>query len=422
MLLGVDANVSSAPLPHTSQPVPTGLPVFGSPQESGQPYAPQQSAPRSSDGCGSVQRGLARSLRLCGFAALAIASLLGCRQKPTVGETGGSNAPSVASATLGISSGAPGSASGSSTPRVATTPRNAPSDKSEAAAASAQPMPAATVLVTLPITAYHAKVYLDDKVTYLLTVNAAYRVAENGKLSEFRLALDSTGVLTASSILFWSKDALWEVARSGSAPRRLAKVPRQPQYMLASGHDFAWIDRNDEGMYTAQTLEKQKPHLLHSFKGMLDAALLYNGWVFFVERNADSSWRFGGLPLTGGTPAFTANKSGRSPSMLAAAGDLYYYDGTTRNILALSPDFQHEEVLAKDFICSPLAVADRIYCAQLGGLFELNKQPNSTPKQIYQTKRSITAIAADSHRVVWVNDVGQDRLELNQLTVDGTSR
>lgn len=422
MLLGVDANVCSAPPPCASQPVPDGLSLFGSPQVAGQPRAPQQSTPRTGEACRAVHPGLTRSLRHCGSAALSVALLLGCREKPTIGETGGSSAAKVASATLGISSDASRSVSGSTTLRASATPPTALSGNSTAPAPSAQSTLPATVLVTLPITAYHAKVYLDGKVTYLLTVTGAYRIAEDGKLSESRFALDSTGVLTASSILFWSQDALWEAARSGSAPRRLARVPRQPQYFLASGHDFAWIDRDDEGVYAVQILERRRPRLLHSFKGTIDAALLYNGWVFFVERNADSTWRFGGLPLTGGTPAFTANKSGRSPSMLAAAGDLYYYDGTTRNILALSPDFQHEEVLAKDFICSPIAVADRIYCAQLGGLFELNKQPNSTPKQIYQTKQSITAIAADSRRVVWVNDIGQDRLELNELAVEGTSR
>ncbi|HMA93263.1 MAG TPA: hypothetical protein VKP30_11290 [Polyangiaceae bacterium] len=358
---------------------------------------------------GSCSKPAQRRVRWLGgvvFATVGMALLISCRQKASLGEADNSN-PSAA-ATMALASAAPTSDLATAAPSTSIAASNV---------AVVEPLVPPKVLLSLPITAYHAKIYLDGKVTHVLTVAGAYRIDENGKLSEFRQVLDSTSALTATSILFWSQDALWEVPRSGGQRRRIAPMPRQPQHVLASGHDFAWIDRNDDGVYTLQSVHKQKSRVLHSFQGAVDAALLYNGWVFFVERNADSSWRFGGLPLSGGTPALTANKGGRSPSMFAAASDLYYYDGNSRDVRLLSPDLQREQILIKDFICSPIAVADRIYCAQLGGLFEANKQTNAIPRRIYETKHSITAIVADSERVVWVNDVGENRLEVNELAV-----
>ncbi|HMA93973.1 MAG TPA: hypothetical protein VKP30_14880, partial [Polyangiaceae bacterium] len=116
------------------------------------------------------------------FATVGMALLIGCRQKARLGEA--DNSKPSAAATVALASAAP-------TSDLATA---APSTSNNAASnvAVVEPMLPPKVLLSLPITAYHAKVYLDGQVTHVLTVAGAYRIDENGKLSEFRQVLDST--------------------------------------------------------------------------------------------------------------------------------------------------------------------------------------------------------------------------------------
>ena len=104
--------------------------------------------------------------------------------------------------------------------------------------------------------------------------------------------------------------------------------------------------------------------------------------------------------------------------MLAAASDVYYYyydDKDTSEVWAASPDMQTERVVAKNVICSPLAVADRIFCGHVEGLFEISPT-SGLAKLVYpNVASSITAIAADQNRIVWVSDVGAEKLEVKLL-------
>lgn len=272
-------------------------------------------------------------------------------------------------------------------------------------------------LFALPVSAYRASLAIDPGAIYLLTEDALYRITDDRSVRRIRLDLSFGAALTQDSIVFWSRKAVWQASKHTGKQRRVATLPHQPQYFVASGGRFAWLDRSAEGRYTIQTLQSGSPRTLYVSTGAIDAMALLDGSLFFAERVTGSGWRFGRVSLDGGEARFTLARSGRSPSMLAGADSLAYYDGNSLKVQVLSLDFQEEETIIADFICSPLAASRRIYCAQLRGLFEL-AGAGSSPKLIANAAGWITAVAASATRVAWLTDPGQDRLELHARSLD----
>ena len=138
--------------------------------------------------------------------------------------------------------------------------------------------------------------------------------------------------------------------------------------------------------------------------------------IVFVEGLAGGQWRIGRVGISGGPATFTALRKGRAPAMLAGRRDITYYDGAGYQVRRLSPDLQHEETLARDFICTPLAVAEPVvYCAGVEGLFAL--QAGAPPRRLVagSAERLITDVAASANRVVWAVDAGADRVEVRSL-------
>jgi hypothetical protein len=102
--------------------------------------------------------------------------------------------------------------------------------------------------------------------------------------------------------------------------------------------------------------------------------------------------------------------------MLVARHALYYYDGNAREVRRLSPDLRDEETLVSDFICSPLAVAERVYCANLEGIFEL--VPEGRPRAVVRlTRGTVTELAANAHHLFWVADAGADKLSVQAIAL-----
>ncbi len=274
-------------------------------------------------------------------------------------------------------------------------------------------MPA--VVLQLPVSAYQATLHLDDEALYVLTGQAAYRIAPGRPVEELRFDLSYGATATMYSYLFWSKGAIWNAPKRGGKPRKLAVVAHQPQFFASSGGNFAWVDRSDEGRFTIQTLREQKAFTTYESPGAIDVMGMMDNWVFFADRAGPSGWRLGGVPVTGGTPTFSAPRTGNSPAMLAIWKDIYYFDINTRDVRMVSPDLRHEETLLHDFVCSPIAVAERFYCAQLDGLFELVGKEHS-PRQVAEVdRRPITYLAARGNTVAWLSDVGPDQLAVRML-------
>ncbi len=318
-------------------------------------------------------------------------------------------------AVIGCGRQPPGDAPGAPAPAAATPSVSASNRATATAPEEAPPPTRPETLLTLGASAYGASVALDEEAAYLFTADAAHRLVAGQAPQRMPLDLGLGPVLTRTSIVFWSKGSIFAAPKRGGPARVLGVVPHQPQYLVTSGDRFAWLDRGDDGRFTIQTLDGKRARVVHAPASSVATVTMLHDWVFFVEQVAPSSWRLGGVSLDGGAPAFTAARSGRTPAMLAAASDLFFYDGPTRTVRRLSPDLQEEVTLARDFICSPIAVSDRVLCARVEGLFELRKDEPRPRALIERLRGSVTSLAAAPDRVVWVADAGQGQLAVEQL-------
>jgi hypothetical protein len=271
----------------------------------------------------------------------------------------------------------------------------------------------------MPISAYATSLALDDDVVYLLTSNAAYRLASGLPAQRIELDLGVGAVLTRSAFVFWSKGGIWSAPKEGGVTRQMAKFAHQPQYFVASGDAFALIDRSDGGLYTIQTLQGRAPHVLVSSSTEISALHMMDDAIYFVERPTDASWRIGVVRIAGGNPRYGAEKKGRTPALLTGADDVYYYDVDKREIRKLSPDLHGEDVIRQNVVCSPLHVASEIHCGSVEGLFQVSKETQKPRVLSYGRPGFITNIRSNSKVVVWTVDVGRDALAVDMLPISG---
>jgi hypothetical protein len=278
-----------------------------------------------------------------------------------------------------------------------------------------------TLLLALPVSAYQVSLVADDRGFYLLSDAAVHRLVPGKPPSRTPLELGYGATIARSGVVYWSKGAIVEAGLARFPLRKLARLPARPQAFVSSGNEFAWLERSEIGTFSLGALHGDKPQSVYTSTGSIDAVTMLSDWVFFVERAPDASWRIGGVKTAGGTPAYTAPRPGRSPSMLVGRRDLHYYDGNGLEVRRLSPDFQREEVLARDFICSPLAVWEHVYCAQVEGISELRE--GAPPRRLVTGTPGgpVTALAANASHLVWVSDAGADKLEVKALALEQPS-
>jgi hypothetical protein len=301
------------------------------------------------------------------------------------------------------------------TPRPVDSVSTASPGKPPPPAATARPNDVATpeTLLTLDRSAYHTRLDLASDAIYLLTMEGAFRLAKGHEPQEIKLDLSDNGVATPTAFIFWSKGAFWLAPKRGGAPGRLAGVKDRPIFIVAVDERFAWIGPDEQGHHAVFVLRQGRPYSLYQAPDTVAAATMVEDRVVFIERVGTDSWRLGSVATGGGPPALTATRKGRYPAMLAPAGDVYYYyfdDKDMSDVWAVSPDLRNERVVSKGFICSPLAVSERIFCGHLEGLFEISPR-TGLPKLVFPNLGStITTIAVDRDRVVWVSDVGREKL------------
>jgi hypothetical protein len=272
-----------------------------------------------------------------------------------------------------------------------------------------------SLLLALPVSAYHVSLHADEGGFTLLTEKAVYRLVPGRAPVETPLALGFGATVRPSAVVFWTDGAIREGALSSGKTRRLASLASRPQSFLTSGQELAWIERAENGDVALRALVSGKAHTTYTASGSIEAATMLSDWVFFVERAKDATWRIGGVKTAGGAPVFTDARRGRTPSMLVARRDLHYYDGNTREVRRLSPDFEREDVLARDFVCSPIAVWDHVYCAQVEGISEIRE--GQAPVRLVEGTAGgpVAALAANARHVAWVADAGADKLEVKAI-------
>jgi hypothetical protein len=298
--------------------------------------------------------------------------------------------------------------------RVSTPPIAASPSTDASARAIAEPR----VLLSLPVSAYHATLAADDDdAAFLLTPAAAYRLSPAGTPERTPLDLGAGATMTRASFLYWSRGAIVDSPRTRAEPHRVVALAQPPQAIVAAGERIAWLQRSGDGRFSVQSLIGKSPRTVYASAGSIDAIAAMDDAIFFVERPAGSDWRIGRVPTAGGPPAFTPLRKGRAPAMLVAHRDLTYYDGNGHEVRRLSPDLQHERSLASGFVCSPIAVSAHVYCAQVEGLFEL--RADERPRRLVpgSIARVVTDLAATPKRLLWILDAGADRLEVRELAL-----
>ena len=280
-------------------------------------------------------------------------------------------------------------------------------------------LPAPTRLTSLPISAYASSLALDDDAVYLLTSHAAYRLVDGQPAHGIRLELGIGATLTESAFIFWSEGSIWRAPKQGGVTRPLAQLSHQPQYFVASGEAFAWVDQSEGGLYTIQTLVAGRPTVLVSSPGEIRALNMISDAVYFVERPSDDAWRLGVVRIGGGKPEYATERKGRAPALLAGVDGLYYYDLDQSKVLKRSLDLRSEQVQLDNFVCSPIYVSSRIFCACVEGLFEVAKDTRTPSVLVHDRPGTITNISANAKRVAWIADLGQDQLAVDTLPIPG---
>jgi hypothetical protein len=286
-----------------------------------------------------------------------------------------------------------------------------------AALTSASAAPAARSgpqsLHRLELSAYTSTLTADDEGIYVLASHGAYRFIEGEPVARWAIDLGDTPALTDRGFVYWLEGALRQVPKRGGPTEILARVPRAPRRLCASGKQLVW-EELDEAASLLRTLDGSAPRTIYRGAGQIEALSLVDDQVYFVERS-EQQWRLGAVPLSGGVARFSERHGERAPAQLAAAGDVFYYDGPSSSVRRLPSDLSREEVIARDVICSPLAVADRVYCAQLSLLFDLDRNGGRARSLAPKRSGTITALVATRTRVAWLLDVGDNQAELEVL-------
>jgi hypothetical protein len=303
---------------------------------------------------------------------------------------------------------------------AATSPAATAASHPSSAVPSAPPnkLAAPTRLLSLPVSAYSVSLGLDGEFAFLLTRNAAYRLAVGKPPQKRELDLGIGPVLADSGIVFWSKGAIWNAAKEGASVWRVAALAKQPEYFVASSAGIAWLDRTEDGLFRIQSRVGQALRVLVTDPGEISALNMVHDWVYFVLRAKDNSWRIGRVHVARGEPEYTASGTGPTPALLTGAESIVFYDMERSEIRQLTTDLKSEHVWLKDFVCSPIYEATNIYCGRVEGLFEVLADSRKTKFLWHGPHETITLIRANAKQVVWTVDVGPDQLAVDRLPVE----
>jgi len=273
-------------------------------------------------------------------------------------------------------------------------------------------------LLTLPISAYHPTLTVADDAIYLLTEHAAFRVTPGSPPESFSLELGLGAALTNNEIVYFSGGSVFLAPKRGGAPERVVSLPRRPQFFVADGDRFAWLDHSDDGHFAIQTLSAGKVRTLLATSANVVALTLIGDYAFFVEAGEGGSWRIGGVREEN-HPVYTPVHVGRPPAMLTHAhGLIYFYDGPRSQITELTPDLAHERAWVSGVICSPIAVSNAAYCGSVEGVYTVSEQ-NPKPRMLEENRGGmIGTVSANESRVAWLRDAGPDRLALETLSLN----
>lgn len=266
---------------------------------------------------------------------------------------------------------------------------------------------------TLEVSAYAASLAIDGNDVYVLTSHDSYRFGRERNAQRWSIELGDMPALGDTGIVYWLAGELRRAPKRGGESEVLASVPATPRRLLAAGSHLVWEEAIGEET-RLKTLAGSEPKTIYRGLGSIEALALLDDQAYFVERY-EERWRIGAVALAGGAARYTERRESRTPALLATAGDIFFYDGPSSTVRRLASDLLREDVVARDVICSPLAVSDRLYCAQINLLFELPRAGGTARPLVPKRSGAITTLAASRGRVAWLLDAGDGRAVLEVL-------
>lgn len=280
-------------------------------------------------------------------------------------------------------------------------------------------------LLTDAFSPYIAGLAMEDDAIYLLTDRVAHRIVPGQSKEQIPIENGTSAAVTRTDIVYWSHGAIWAVPKSGGKtdgkprvpPRRLASFEHQPQSFMASGDVITWLDMPAPDRFAIQTLDDRGVRTLFFHPARIETAAMDSTHVFFVRREGATGWSISSVAVHGGELRQGSVHGGPSPAKLGVAGDVFYYDLESGELRRVSRDLSREEALARDLICSPLAAATTIVCANIEGLFELEQRPGARPALLSADRRRIANVAVNARFVAWLSDAGRDQLSLMMVPV-----
>jgi hypothetical protein len=264
--------------------------------------------------------------------------------------------------------------------------------------------------------AYRARIAFDGDTLVVATSRGLHLAPPGVPLTTVAREFGDTFALLGSKVVFFQSGQLLE-SRGGAPPTPLGVVAHRPAAIALDALRVAWVAHGARSTSRISTFQAGKARELAQLEGRVDTMALSNDWVFFIEQGRGATWRLGRVALAGGDLTLPEWRSGRAPATLAAKGEaLYYYDGPTRSVRRMSQDLANEDVLASGVICSPLAVLDRVICAQVGGIYEVPLQGGS-PKPLTTQGQLVSALAVSGRSIGWISDFGAERLAAQTLAL-----
>lgn len=314
--------------------------------------------------------------------------------------------------TLGCKSGKEPSSADANSARLTTAATNDPQANRKAPEYEVRE---AKTLFHDATSAYSARVFSGSKETLVITPTNFFRIGPDEKIAKYQANIGHLSTRLEDSIVFWRDASLHSLSLDSLKERELIRLARQPQALLTDGPRLAWLMEDESGVYSLQTLSAGSAHFLYASKNHLSVPALHDETVYFVERT-DKGWKLGRVPLDGSEVSFGSEHSTRTPSMLAAGHDgVYFYDGIKGGVRKATFDLRFEEPVQEEAICSPLAVSNRVVCAQVGGLIDI-PQAGADPRIVAgEPGGPIADLSVNDTSAVWIADSGENRMTVRTV-------
>lgn len=281
-------------------------------------------------------------------------------------------------------------------------------------------LPAVTTLYSADTDAYGVHLFPHADGVVLATEDQLTLLQPGEPPQTRRVQLGPVAARQGDDLVFWRSGKLRKVSLSLASEKERDLVPlgRMPLFLLASDARVAWVDRDEQGSYSVQTLATLGKASVYRTQERIIACTLVDDTVFAISSTSPGHWKVAAVPLDGRAPTFTTERSSRPPSMLAVGKDgLYLYAGPLQGVLRLSFDLEREDSVMPGEICSPIAVSDRVLCARVGGLVELLPSVTTPRPLASEPTGPIANLVADDNHAYWITDTGTRGLALRSLAL-----